>query len=116
MGNDTVVSLAAPSRVSGPLTELLRSGARRLIEAVVSAEFEEYLSAFVQEKLPDGRQRVVRNGYLPERKILTGLAEVEVRVPPPMRAVRTRSHEEFDRHETFLYICRGQTTHGSQPS
>ena len=39
------------------------------------------LSGFVQEKLPDGRQRVVRNGHLPERKILTGLGEVDVRVP-----------------------------------
>ena len=75
MSNDTVVSLAAPARVSDPLTELLRSGARRLIEAAVSAEFEEYLSAFVQEKLPYRRQRVVRNGHLPERKILTGLGE-----------------------------------------
>ena len=81
MSNDTVVSLGAPARVSDPLTELLRTGARRLIEAAVSAEFEEYLSAFVQEQLPDGRQRVVRNGHLPERKILTGLGEVEVRVP-----------------------------------
>ena len=81
MSNDTVVSLAAPARVSDPLTELLRTGARRLIEAAVTAEFEEYLSGFVQEKLPDGRQRVVRNGHLPERKILTGLGEVDVRVP-----------------------------------
>ena len=81
MSNDTVVSLGAPARVSDPLTELLRTVARRLIEAAVSAQFEEYLSAFVQEKLPDGRQRVVRNGRLPERKILTGLGEVEVRVP-----------------------------------
>ena len=63
------------------MTELLRTGARRLIEAAVTAEFEEYLSGFVQEKLPDGRQRVVRNGHLPERKILTGLGEVDVRVP-----------------------------------
>ena len=81
MSNDTVVSLAAPARVSDPLTELLRTGARRLIEAAVTAEFEEYLSGFVQEKLPDGRQRVVRNGHLPERKILTGRGEVDVRVP-----------------------------------
>ena len=81
MSNDTVVSLAAPALVCDPLTELLRSGARRLIEAAVSAEFEEYLSAFGHEKLPDGRQRVVRNGHLPERKILTGLGEVDVRVP-----------------------------------
>ena len=52
MSNDTVVSLGAPARVSDPLTELLRTGARRLIEAAVSAEFEEYLSAFVQKQLP----------------------------------------------------------------
>ena len=80
MSNDTVVSPAAPAQVSDPLTELLRSGARRLIEAAVSAEFEEYLSGFVQEQLPDGRQRVVRNGHLPERKILSGVGEVDVRV------------------------------------
>ena len=40
MSNDTVVSLATPAGVCDPLTELLRSGARRLIEAGVSAEFE----------------------------------------------------------------------------
>ena len=53
MSNDTVVSLATPAPVCDPLTELLRSGARRLIEAAVSAEFEEYLSAFGHEKLPE---------------------------------------------------------------
>ena len=46
MSNDTVVSLAAPAPVPDPLTELLRSGARRLVEAAVRAEFEEHLSAF----------------------------------------------------------------------
>ena len=81
MSNDNVVSSAAPAPVFDPLTDLLRTGARRLIEAAVSAEFEEYLSSFTAEKLPDGRQRVVRNGHLPERKILTGLGEVDVRVP-----------------------------------
>ena len=78
MSNDAVVSLAAPALVPDPLTELLRAGARRLIEAVVRAEFEEHLSSFGHEKLPDGHQRVVRNGRLPERKILTGLGEVDV--------------------------------------
>ena len=81
MGNDNVVSLAAPAAVSDPLTDLLRAGARRLIEAAVSAEFGEYLSAFEEEKLPDGRRRMVRNGHLPERQILTGIGAVDVRVP-----------------------------------
>ena len=39
MSNDNVVSLAAPGEVSDPLTDLLRAGARQLIEAAVSAEF-----------------------------------------------------------------------------
>ena len=67
MSNDNVVSLAAPAEVSDPLTDLLRAGARRLIEAAVSAEFGEYLSAFEEEKLPDGRRRVVRNGFVSDR-------------------------------------------------
>ena len=81
MSNDTVVSLVAPAQGSDPLTELLRTGARRLIEAAVTAEFEEYISRFVQEQLPDGRQRVVRNGHLLARKMLTGKGEVGVQIP-----------------------------------
>ena len=66
MSNDKVVSLAAPATVSNPLTDLLRAGARRLIEAAVQAELEEFLSAFERETLADGRRRVVRNGHLPD--------------------------------------------------
>ena len=104
MSNDTVVSLAAPARVCDPLTELLRTGARRLVEAAVTAEFEEYLSGFVQEKLPDGRQRVVRNGHLPERKILTGLGEVDVRVPKSRS--RSGSPEPFRSSVVPPYVRR----------
>ena len=41
VSNDNLVSLEAPAGISDPLTDLLRSGARRLIEAAISAEFEE---------------------------------------------------------------------------
>ena len=87
-----------------PLTELLRSGARRLVEAAVRAEFEEYLSSFGHEKLPDGRQRVVRNGRLPERKILTGLGEVDVRVPKARS--RSGSPEPFRSSVAPPYVRR----------
>ena len=81
MGNDKVVSLAVPAVVEDALTELLRTGARRLIEAAVAAEFEECLTGFADDQLPDGRRRVVRNGHLPRREILTGIGAVEVEVP-----------------------------------
>lgn len=38
-------------------------------------------------RLPDGRKAVVRNGYLPERTVQTGIGDVEIKVPK----VRDRS-------------------------
>ena len=83
MSKDNIVSLSAPAAgvAADPLTDLLRRNARRLVEVAVAAEFEVYLSAFSEERLPDGRRRVVRNGYLPAREILTGIGGVEVSVP-----------------------------------
>lgn len=62
MSNDKVVSSAVPAPVSDPLTDLLRSGARRPIEAAVTAEFEEYLGgvrrpAVGGRSAPRGTQR-----------------------------------------------------------
>ena len=79
MSNDTVVSLAAPAPVSDPLTKLLRSGARWLIEAAVSAEFEEFRSAFGHEKLPETqalhcplKRGNSRNGATPLQQVAAG--------------------------------------------
>ena len=100
-----MVSLAAPAPVCDPLTELVRSGARRLlIKAAVRAEFKEHLSSFGHEKLADGRQRVVRNGRLPERKLLTGLGEVDVWVAKAHS--RSGSPEPFHSSVAPPYVRR----------
>ena len=65
-----------------PLTELLKSGARKLIAQAVEAELQALL-----DQHADGRQAVVRNGHLPERTVQTGIGDVEVKVPK----VRDRS-------------------------
>jgi len=70
-----------------PLTEMLRSGAKQLIAQAVEAELQTFLAEFSTKKLEDGRSAVVRNGYLPDRTIQTGIGDVEVRVPK----VRDRS-------------------------
>ena len=49
--------------------------------AAVTAEFEEFLGAVEGERLADGRRRVVRNGYLPERQLLTGIGVADAQVP-----------------------------------
>ncbi|NEP20208.1 MAG: hypothetical protein F6J97_25545 [Leptolyngbya sp. SIO4C1] len=41
----------------------------------------EFLGHYTHLRNERGRQGVVRNGYLPERTIMTGVGEVEVKVP-----------------------------------
>jgi transposase-like protein len=59
----------------------LRSGAKRLIEQAVEAEFAAFMASHGDLRLPDGRQRVVRRGYDPVRPIQTGIGPVEVEKP-----------------------------------
>ena len=82
MSDDTITHLPDPSGFSpDPLTEVIRDGARKLIEQAVEAELATLLAAFADHKLEDGRARLVRHGHLPEREILTGIGPVPVKVP-----------------------------------
>jgi putative transposase len=81
MNESTVVPLRQPEEIIDPLTEVLRSGARRLIAQAVEAEFEAFLSDHADLRLPDGRRRVVRHGHAPARTIQTGIGAVEVQRP-----------------------------------
>ncbi len=47
----------------------------------METELQELLAAHVGRLLADGRAGVVRNGYLPEREIQTGLGPITVRLP-----------------------------------
>lgn len=64
-----------------PLNELLRSGAKQLIEQAVRTELQELLGQHAGRQTSDGKQAVVRNGYLPERQIQTGIGPVSIQVP-----------------------------------
>ena len=81
MSNDTIVELRKPQEARDALTEVLRSGAQRLIAEAVEAELAEFLADYQGQRDTQGRRAVVRNGYLPERSIQTGLGAVAVRVP-----------------------------------
>jgi len=63
------------------LSTMLREGAQRLIAEALQAEFDEFLSQFVEQRDELGRSAVVRNGFQPQRGVLTGLGPVDVRVP-----------------------------------
>lgn len=82
MSEDTITHLPDPSGFnSDPITDLIRDGARKLLQQAVEAELETLLSAHASERTEDGRARVVRHGHLPERDVLTGVGPVPVKVP-----------------------------------
>ena len=82
MSKSTLHALSQPETIgSDPLHELIRQGARDLIARAVEAELEALLSRHADLTTGDGRQVVVRNGYLPERTIQTGVGDVDIRVP-----------------------------------
>ena len=82
MKEDTsIVRLRQPGSVEDPLTEIAREGARRMLASALEAEVEAFVGQFAEKRLPDGRQRIVRHGYGPERKIQTGIGALEVRRP-----------------------------------
>lgn len=81
MSENKVVPLRQPEEIDDPLTEILRSGARRLIAQAVEAEFDAFVASHADDKLPDGRQRVVRHGHDPVRTIQTGIGPIEVEKP-----------------------------------
>ena len=88
MDEDTVVSLRRPDdRADDPLTEVLRQGARTLLAQAIEAEVATFLASHAELVDAAGRRRLVRNGFLPERTIQTGIGEVSVRQP----RVRDRS-------------------------
>ena len=88
MTNITLNVLSQPDETgTDVLTALLRNGARQLIAQAVEVELQQLLQAHEELRLPDGRKAVVRNGYLPERSIQTGIGDVDIKVPK----VRDRS-------------------------
>jgi len=81
MGKDNVVGFRGREASTDLLTELLRAGARQLIEQAVEAELQELLEQHSERRTADGQAGVIRNGYLPERELQTGVGPVTVRIP-----------------------------------
>lgn len=82
MSKDNVFELKKPETfIDDPLTEILRQGARRLLTEALKTEIELFMSQYQGLTDPAGRQRLVRNGHMPEREIQTGIGPVPVKAP-----------------------------------
>lgn len=86
MTDDNISKLNDPEE-HDPLQAVLRKGARRMLAAAIESEVTDFINRHGNLTTAEGKAAVVRNGYLPERTIQTGLGNIEVRVPK----VRDRS-------------------------
>lgn len=77
------------------LTEILRSGAQRMLRTAIEREVAEYIEDRQNIVDESGRRLVVRNGFLPEREIMTGLGPVAVSQP------RVRDKRPAEQREVF---------------
>ncbi len=88
MAKSNVIKFKNPEAGSADmLTSIIRSSAREMIACAVESELEAFLKEHNKLVMRDGKQRVVRNGYLPERQLTTGVGAIDVQVP----RVRDRS-------------------------
>ena len=78
-----VVSLEERAKLEGKtyLEQLLSEGARKLLQAAIENEVNEYLERRLGQRSQSGERAVVRNGYLPERDLVTGVGPLKVRQP-----------------------------------
>ena len=99
--------------ITDNLTDMLRTGAQQLIQQAVQVELEELLAANACRLTSDGTAAVVRNGYQPEREILTGIGPVKVKVPK----VRSKDGEPVSFHSTLVppYVRKSRSVEAALP-
>jgi putative transposase len=76
------------------LDEIVRQGAEEMLARMLEIEIQEFLERHGRVVDGEGRRQVVRNGYLPEREVLTGAGALRFKQP---RAVDRREVGSEDR-------------------
>jgi putative transposase len=113
MNKINVIDLEGRAGSTDPLTDLLRKGARQLLQQAIEAEVLDQLALQADRRLEDGRAGVVRNGYLPQREIQTGIGPVTVQIPK----IRSKTGEPVTFRSALVppYVRKTQTLEAALP-
>ena len=91
-----VLSFRAQFDQKSPLDEIVREGARRMLQSAIDAEVDDFIARHAERTDEQGRRLVVKNGSLPEREILTGAGAI------PVTQGRVRDNDpDYERRVTF---------------
>lgn len=113
MSDTKVIGINDLGKISDPLTDMLKEGAQKLLSAAIEAELSILLSDYKDCTDSNGKPQIVRNGYLPQREIQTGIGNVRVQVP----RVRDRSGQNITFHSSLIppYLRRSKTVENLLP-
>lgn len=89
---DNVLSLSNVPEINDMLTETICQGAKTILAEAIRLEVDAFLAKHSHLKDAKDRRLVVRNGYLPERNLQTGIGKVPIKVP----RVRNNSDEAVE--------------------
>jgi transposase-like protein len=88
MKNDEPVGKENQAEKNSVLEEIIKEGARKVLQAAIEHEVGTYIDMFKELKDESGKRMVVRHGFLPERDLLTGIG------PLPIKQPRVRDRRE----------------------
>jgi transposase-like protein len=93
MEKNNIIDYKNPSQnlVTDVLSDFLRSSAQKMLQLAIEEEVQNFITSYQDKLLTNGNKQIVRNGYLPERTIQTGIGEMAVKVP----RVRDRGEENI---------------------
>ncbi len=95
------------------LTELIRTGAQKLLAQALKAEVAELLATYADQSTEQGHARVVLSGHQPTRDIQTGIGPVPVQVPK----VRSRQGKPVTFHSALVppYVRKSASLEAAIP-
>jgi putative transposase len=113
MSNNNVVEINNRDTITDALTEMLRAGAQQLIHQAVQAELTDFMQQYKERTTAEGKAAVVRNGYHPQREILTGIGSVPVKIPK----VRAKDGKPVTFHSALVppYVRKARSLEASLP-
>ena len=113
MSNNNVVEINNRDIITDALTDMLRTGAQQLIQQAVQLELAEFMEQYTDRLTDEGKVAVVRNGYQPEREILTGIGSVPVKIPK----VRAKDGKPVTFHSVLVppYVRKAKSLEASLP-
>ena len=93
------------------LEKLLSEGARKLLQAAIENEVPEYLESNREQRTETGQRAVVRNGFHPERELVSGIGPIKIQQP----RVRHRNGQKFSSAILPPYLRRVPSIDASGP-